>query len=78
MSNTSIKKKVYCGKCLHSKTERSSYDASAIDACIHPKNKGEGVMADNYFERVTYKTDSVKHPRELNKNNDCKWFEFKS
>ena len=52
---------VFCGRCRYFFSEH-------LDMCKHPDNLKLHV---NW--RNDYKT-SIKHPRVLNKNNNCKWF----
>ena len=57
--------KIFCSKCDFMKYMEKEY------YCFAPDNMKQ---VDNWFERDMI---PLNHPREINKNNDCKWFENK-
>ena len=63
-----LNKKVYCSECQYFETETGYGYAGEITWCSHPDNK---------FDTYRYPKYITKHPSELNKNNDCKWFKVK-
>lgn len=80
------KKKVYCINCIHyekRKVKEGEWTSSIeIDFpryntfCNHPTNlKGKRESWDSYERRHYYKRWKKKHPRQLNGDNKCKWYE---
>jgi len=62
---------VYCKKCRWLKEYKMPYVCYIDRSCNHQDNLKH---IPDYFDE---KTGSDKHPRIINKNNDCKWFEEK-
>ena len=64
--------KVYCRKCCYFLDD----DASDLNWCNHPNNI-EIVLnqGESYLSPATYKDQNIKHPSEINKHNNCSWFE---
>ncbi len=62
--------KVYCKKCLHYKSNITTFLSSSKDICIHNNNTK---LQDTYKER-TIKGYKNK-PAKINRNNDCKFFQ---
>ncbi len=62
--------KVFCKKCIHLENDkRGNY------RCIHPDNISIfKPVKENWFEEEKI---SIKHPMEINRNNDCDCFEDK-
>lgn len=44
------------------------------EKCLHPNNKGYKVRKISHRKEYFVQTGDLA-PHELNKNNDCKWFE---
>jgi len=63
------KELVFCSECKH--CERMKFRDWYKTICISPLNKREVIT---FYERRFVTTD---RPSQINKNNDCKWFERK-
>jgi len=63
-------KKVYCSNCKYLRWS-VIYDYD----CVHPDNKEKHSVDLWLHKKVNY--TSLSHPKDINKNNDCKWFEEK-
>ncbi len=64
--------KVCCTDCIHLKIISVGMDPTWSYRCSVPKNLKHGIT---WFERFSL---SKKHPRNINRNNDCTWFEAKN
>jgi hypothetical protein len=60
------KKPVFCVKCKYSRGIR--FGGAGIEECHHPEN------CDTYNNYARPYKQYLNDPRDLNKNNDCKWY----
>lgn len=63
MNEITTLNKVYCTDCKHYNSERME--------CLCSEN----TVTQSTWLRV--EQQSVEHPKELNRNNDCKWFNIR-
>jgi hypothetical protein len=64
--------KIYCNTCKWNGCRRS-YNYIDPDLCYYPDNLQE-IEEENYFEKTKTQIHR-KMAHDINKNNNCKWFE---
>lgn len=75
-------KKIYCTDCIHLwKIFRTGSDYFSNRQVICRKDAIKESVACHYIDNIGIVDDwysnekyNIKHPSEINKNNDCKWF----
>jgi hypothetical protein len=71
------KEKIYCKDCRHSGIDKYREKNTGKDICYHSNN----ILKFKDFKNITYyfkycsKIYFKKYASEINKNNDCDWFE---
>ena len=72
-------KKVYCKDCRYLlEGHLTDYTGQMVHICSNPKNCGYHTVNESFFEpehKVISHYENV--PSEINKHNDCEWFERK-
>ena len=66
--------KRYCIKCRY--LGWYSYPSPPEHYCLHEDNKTKKIVKDDWLERKE-SFFFISSPKEINKNNDCQWFERK-
>ena len=66
-----MKELVFCKNCLWLKENIIHYGVCVDRKCEHIDNKADVL---SYY---IYSKEYKKHPKIINKNNDCEWFEKK-
>jgi len=62
--------KVYCNRCKFLVSDHLGNN------CDAKENINVIVKEDNWLDKIT-ETIYLKHPSEINENNDCKWYQNK-
>ena len=63
-----MKTKVYCKSCKY-----FCFDYSGTALCFHPNAKQGISIVDNWYNKE--EKEIRLHPSDINKNNNCKWYE---